>query len=655
MAADDKTRYLKEQLASYLTREHPEVSLTKPFRCLNPEHQDTNPSMSYFAKTNIVKCFSCGATYDLFDLIRIDYNLPEFKDQKAKAEVFFPTGYISTAITTGYEAKKEHHKNTMENKLEPEPERKTKADFSGLYKEWHKKVKLNQYLKRRGLSESTIERFNLGYSPIDQSVIIPCTPGYYVKRSTKPGAVKYINLKNARVQLFNGTALSGHDPVFITEGAIDALSVIESGFQALALNSSTNTNLLINEIENRERIPKLILFLDNDPAGKAAQDKLTNYFIETGLNFGIATPPEPYKDANDFLLADPQALKQFLNEAITKEANMKPAETQKQQSQQAEPKKLNETSIVNHLNNFKNRKEETTVIATGFPELDKYLDGGLHEGLIILGAQSSLGKTTLAMQIALQAAEKGNEVLFYSLEQSTRELIAKLISCESDKQLTISEVRRIASDKEHDKQKMTVYENAIDQLYKAENLHIIEDKRSFLDIKKDLIDRTASARKPLVIIDYLQMLKTGNGYQTDKQATDQNISDLKQISKTHGIPVLAISSLNRASYNADISEAAFKESGAIEYSSDLLLGLQYTALEHVKTDEDKKKYNWALFDENQKKGDETREGHPREVQIKIIKNRNGMAGKRIYFDYYAAYNRFEKGKTPRKTNNNTSK
>ena len=446
-------------------------------------------------------------------------------------------------------------------------------------------------------------------------------------------------MKDIRIELFNADSLNGSEPVFITEGAIDALSIIETGFQALALNSSTNTNLLINEIESRDQIPKLILFLDNDPAGKAAEEKLINYFTEHGITYDKTTAPAPYKDANDFLLADPQGLRQLLT-TKTKEADMKPAETPNTTPQ----KDFTKTSIVNHLNNFISRTERTTVIPTGFDELDQILDGGLHEGLIILGAQSSLGKTTLAMQIALQAAKEGNEVLFYSLEQSTRELIAKLISCESEKQLTISEVRRIARDKEPSEEKIKTYETSADKLNKAKKLHIIEDKRSADAIGKDLIDRGASESKPLVIIDYLQMLKTGNGYQTDKQATDQNVTDLKHISNTHKIPILAISSLNRNSYGMDINEAAFKESGAIEYSSDLLLGLQFTDLEGIKKDADK------VHDYEKLK-----EEIPRRVQLKIIKNRNGIASKRVNYDYHAAYNIFVKAKTPRKKDNNTTK
>ena len=70
----------------------------------------------------------------------------------------------------------------------------------------------------------------------------------------------------------------------------------------------------------------------------------------------------------------------------------------------------------------------------------------------------------------------------------------------------------------------------------------------------------------------------------DKQNVDRAVFELKRLSRTYKIPVIAISSLNRGSYSSDICMAAFKESGAIEYSSDVLIGLQL----EIQKDKDKK-------------------------------------------------------------------
>lgn len=73
-------------------------------------------------------------------------------------------------------------------------------------------------------------------------------------------------------------------------------------------------------------------------------------------------------------------------------------------------------------------KNKSGGISTGFENLDKLLDGGLYPGLYVIGANSSLGKTTLVLQIADSIAKSGQGVLIFSLEMSRFELIAKTLS-----------------------------------------------------------------------------------------------------------------------------------------------------------------------------------------------------------------------------------
>ena len=66
--------YLPEYLESH------GYSTRRPFCCLNPEHPDNNPSMSYDRKRNKVHCFACGADYDLLDLVGIEYGLTDQRE-----------------------------------------------------------------------------------------------------------------------------------------------------------------------------------------------------------------------------------------------------------------------------------------------------------------------------------------------------------------------------------------------------------------------------------------------------------------------------------------------------------------------------------------------------------------------------------------------
>ena len=83
------------------------------------------------------------------------------------------------------------------------------------------------------------------------------------------------------------------------------------------------------------------------------------------------------------------------------------------------------------------------------------------------------------------------------------------------------------------------------------------------------------------------------------------------------------------SYDSPVSMASFKESGAIEYSSDVLLGLQYKGMDEA----DPK--NSRGITEKQRKSER------RELELKILKNRNGASGESIYFDYYPQFNLFD--------------
>lgn len=124
-----------------------------------------------------------------------------------------------------------------------------------------------------------------------------------------------------------------------------------------------------------------------------------------------------------------------------------------------------------------------------------------------------------------------------------------------------------------------------------------------------------TGRVPVVIVDYLQIIAPFSAqYSTDKQNIDKTVLELKRISRDQGISVIAISSLNRLNYKEVISMSAFKESGGIEYSADVLLGLQLEGMGEEKFDVDAAKQKL-----------------PREVELKVLKNRNGSVGNTIHF------------------------
>jgi replicative DNA helicase len=305
--------------------------------------------------------------------------------------------------------------------------------------------------------------------------------------------------------------------------------------------------------------------------------------------------------------------------------------------EQIEIKEVNNNVLHYLKNNFYNEVEKYlsyTGKNTGFEELDKNLNG-IIPGLYLIGAESSLGKTTFIHQIADNMASQGNDVLYFSLEQSKFELISKSLS-------------RIAlyMHKERVNQKgimhniePSVTQNAINSYENtAKNMNIHEGnfETTVTTIRNEISKHIESTgNKPIVIIDYLQVIQSIDVRMSDKQKTDTNITELKRISRDLFLPVIVISSLNRDGYLKPISYESFKESGAIEYTADVLIGLQYKAIhaiQDIRKEKDSEKR--ALMD-NAKL--ET----PRKIELVCLKNRNGVQRFTCDLEFYSEYNYFK--------------
>jgi len=170
----------------------------------------------------------------------------------------------------------------------------------------------------------------------------------------------------------------------------------------------------------------------------------------------------------------------------------------------------------------------------------------------------------------------------------------------------------------------------------APNLYIHEGiKRIGIEDIKAIIKKhiELTGNRPFVVIDYLQIIKPDNERATDKMNTDTAVTTLKGLSREYKIPVLAISSFNRDNYLSAVNMSSFKESGAIEYSSDVLLGLQFKKMDSLQQTDGKRS-------ENLKNIEKWKREIPRQVQLRILKNRNGATGADINYDYYPMFNWF---------------
>ena len=603
------------------------------------------------------KCFSCNAGGDIFDLYGAINGTADHNEQlKGLSELYGiqVASYRSTAqedFSPEYQnhAKTEQYThNSIHTSVYTQADPPQQTDYTDFFLQAHKAVDQTDYWKKRGLSKETVDRFKLGYvaewrhpkapkAPTSPRLIIPTSPYSYLARDTRETIPEeqraYSKSKVGSIQLFNKRALqTATKPIFIVEGELDALSIIEVGGEAVALGTTTKSKALIELLKAQAPSQALIIALDNDEAGQRAGRELTEGLQRLNIPCYSFNPCGQYKDANEALQRDREALTIAVEEA----------EHLQDEEAQAQKEAYLKNSTAHYLQSFVNGiadSVDTPYIPTGFKKLDSVLDGGLYEGLYIVGAISSLGKTTIITQIADQIAQAGTDVLIFSLEMARAEIMAKSISRHTLQSVLATggdirnakTARGITTGKryiDYSQTERDLINSSIMEYSKyAQNIYISEGVG---DIGAEQIRETVqkhiffTGKTPVVIIDYLQILAPYSERATDKQNTDKAVMELKRISRDYKTPVIGISSFNRANYKEAVTMEAFKESGAIEYSSDILIGLQLKGA--GKKD----------FDAN-----EAKRKDPREIELVILKNRNGRTGDSLSFNFYPLFNYFE--------------
>lgn len=266
---------------------------------------------------------------------------------------------------------------------------------------------------------------------------------------------------------------------------------------------------------------------------------------------------------------------------------------------------------------------------TGFPVLDK-LSHGLYAGLYVIAATSSLGKTTLALQIADNLAEAGHEVLFFSLEQSRLELITKSFSrmLKQDQGESLSSLAlRGGSDPEKLQTAAKLYKSKI-----GDRMNIIEGNFGcnidyISAYVREYISKNGTS--PIIFVDYLQILQPSPALKSTntREAVDQTVTALKRLSRDYDLTVFIISSVNRSNYMQPIDFESLKESGGIEYTADVVWGLQLQCL------------NDDLFNSKEKIKEKrecikaAKAANPRQIELVCLKNRYGVANFTCDFEY----------------------
>ena len=501
---------------------------------------------------------------------------------------------------------------------------------------------LNQtaYFESRGISKEVAVCYNCGFiknwvhpkkrgdkniTPSDR-VIIPTGIDSYVTRAIN-SKNKLPKMKVGASNIFNVEVLkNSEENIVVVEGEFDALSIIEVGNDAIALGSTTNVDKFLNWLKDNKVRPKkpLIIDLDNDDAGEKAAKKLTEGLRNLQIKYHLLSlKVGECKDQNESLV-------KFRTEF---------ADKVKKISQTIE--ELKKSARRNLSDSAKVAKWEYSIanacdaIPTGWKNLDEALEGGLYEGLYVIPGATGTGKTAFALQMAYQIAKQKKDVLYISLEMGEEEIYERHISrisyqlygntAQAKTVHSIIQEKKTVSAAKEQFEEFGLYLRTVCGVgsIDADNIRkIVENYEYELDTL------------PVVFVDYLQILKAHDPHMTDKQAVDYNVLKLKQLSRDYKIPVVALASMNRTSYSDVISMVSIKESGAIEYTSDVCIGLQMAEMDKV-------------VDSSQKQGQKEKAVRQlkaqlnRDMQAVILKQRNGPIGAEIPFTYCAMFNHFE--------------
>lgn len=587
------------------------LSLRKPFRCLNPGHADVHPSMSYHGRNNNVHCFSCGVTYDLIDLVGMDYGLSGFGERLRKACELFGVDSSPASVERGRRKGAETTAAAADRRVELEAIRqKATADLS--------------YFLSRGITEESCREHGLfrqgdrAYFPVVEGGV--CT-GWCARAVDDAVSPRYKNSVGS-LGLWNGGLLREEGrgrPLFITEGIVDAILLQQLGKCAVALCGSQNAGKLLSRLEQGHRAAcgwSFVACGDPDEAGDKMNAALLEGLARLGLEGRILPLEAGGGDIAELYGNHREKLLDKLAEA-------------------SESVSCESTSTAACLDRFFEEvggRAQQRAVSTGFRNLDKLLDGGLYPGLYVIGAISSLGKTSFALQMADFIAESAADVLFFTMEQSRMELMAKSLSRLSAQlsgypyKQAYTARQLLSGQLAGPPQRQLLLQETKEEYRAVGGLFL---KEGMADIGVEEIRRTVKDHKnqrgsaPVVVVDYLQILRGADPRVSDKQNMDRAVVELKRLSRDFEIPVIAISSFNRENYRAAVSMEAFKESGAIEYSSDVLLGLQLVGA------------GTKDFDQNSEKVKE-----PRQVELVLLKNRNGIPFAKVKFRYYARFNLF---------------
>lgn len=270
------------------------------------------------------------------------------------------------------------------------------------------------------------------------------------------------------------------------------------------------------------------------------------------------------------------------------------------------------------MENAQKRGGEMVGVPTGFQKLDE-MTHGLHPGqLIILAARPAVGKSTLALDIARNASIRHKKpVIFFSLEMGRAEIAMRLLSAESRIYL---QAMRKGNLSDNDWSRIASVRGEINSapLYidDSPNMTLVEIRAKCRRLAKRV-------GLEMIVIDYIQLMTSGKKVESRQQEVSEFSRALKLLAKELGVPVIAISQLNRNSERSENKKpelSHLRESGSLEQDADVVV---------------------LLHREDMAKREEERDGL---AELIVAKQRNGPTGP-VMVNFLGQFSKFEDQKS----------
>ena len=227
--------------------------------------------------------------------------------------------------------------------------------------------------------------------------------------------------------------------------------------------------------------------------------------------------------------------------------------------------------VLDRLSEMSEHEDHLPGLSTGLSAIDQKITGLNNSDLILLAARPGMGKTSLALNVALNVAKGGGTVAVFSLEMSREQLAMRLLSSEA---LVENNRLRTGLLRETDWEKIAGAATVLNRL------DVRIDDNPLLSVA----DMNAKCRRldslSLVVVDYLQLMTSAGGSSRGGENRQQVVSDmsrmLKIMAKELNVPVICLSQLCRANEKRDDKRpmlSDLRESGAIEQDADIVLFL----------------------------------------------------------------------------------